>query len=134
MLLPFAFSPKLIILSVITAIALTLGGVGYFKYTSMVSTIEKQATQIEELTNSYNGCKTSITSLEYGIDQQNMGIEELRVKNATLAEEVEASKVRIRTIRNQRDKALDNLGKIPVPVSCEAKFDWLIERAQEISK
>lgn len=133
-MIPIVFSPKLIILSVIAAIVLTLGGVGYFKYTSMVSTIEKQATRIEELTNNFNGCMTSITSLEYGIDQQNMGIEDLKAKNATLVEEVEASKERIRTIRNQRDKALDNLGKVPVPASCEAKFDWLIERAQEISK
>lgn len=133
-MIPFVYSPKLIILSVIAAIGLTLGTVGYFKWTSMESTIKEQATQIEELTNTLNGCMTSITSLEYGIDQQNMGIEELKAKNATLAEEVEASKERIRTLRTQRDKALDNLGKVPVPSSCEAKFDWLIDRAQEISK
>lgn len=125
-------TPKTIILAVITAIALTVGTLGYFKYTSMVSTIADQATKIEELTNSFNGCKTTISTLEFGITAQNKGLAELTEMNALLVSEVEDSRAKIRKIRKDRDMALDNLGKVPIPASCEAKFDWMIDRAEEI--
>jgi peptidoglycan hydrolase CwlO-like protein len=134
MFIPFTFSPKLIILSVIAAIGLTLGTVGYFKYTSMVGTIKEQSETITALTAKVTACENLTMNLEYGIDQQNLGIEELKSKNEELAAEVEESKAKIRKIRQERDKALDHLGRVPVPASCEAKFDWMIDRAQEITK
>lgn len=114
------------------AIAITLGGVAVFKYNSMSKLVESQTTEITELKVKLDKCKNSYDALELLTTQQNEGIRELEDKKEKLEELVNQSSERIASLRKQRDKALNELGKVPVPAGCSEKFDWMKDRAKEI--
>lgn len=125
---------RLILWAVILTATLSFGGMAVVKYKSMEKSVESLTKENAELIASVEAKQNTIHSLEYAIDQTNIKMDELVARNSLLEEDVQESKAKINKIRKERDMALDNLGKVPVPEGCEDKFKWLIDRAQEISK
>lgn len=118
----------------VLAVALTLGGVAIYKYRSMASELADTQTKVTQLNEELKDCKDKFTGLVSHVEQQNAGIQEIKAENDKLKVAVEASVDRISSLRRQRDKALDQLGKMPIGATCGDKIDWLRDQAKELAQ
>lgn len=118
----------------VLTVVLTLGGLAVYKYNSMSSSLESAVAQVEQLESELKDCKDKWQGLKSHVEQQNAGIQEIKSENDKLKVAVEASVDRISSLRRQRDKALDQLGKMPIGATCGDKIDWLRDQAKELTQ
>ena len=88
----------------------------------------------KELTQSQTNEKIAIANrdgLAAEIAKIELQLEEIQKKNNELESEVEASKVKIKSIARQRDHALSELEKESVPDECPGQLEWLLNKALE---
>lgn len=84
--------------------------------------------QVELAEDKFERCKTVRDDLSDRLDQLTLDLQKVEGAREQLEDMVEESEDRINTIRSERDRLLWEIENREVPIECEAKFDWMIER------